>query len=69
MGFRGERFGDAPVIGVVGMHGEDPGQALATGVGGGEVVRVQALGQEQIGLHLVEELEGAGGVDPAAIAE
>lgn len=57
VGFRGEGLGDAPVIGVVGMHGEDPGQALAAGVGGGEVVRVQALGQEQIGLHLVEELE------------
>ena len=58
VGFRGEGFGDAPVIGVVGMHGEDPGQALPAGVGGGEVVRVQALGQEQVGLHLVEELEG-----------
>lgn len=57
VGFWGEGFGDAPVIGVVGMHGEDPGQALAAGVGGGDVVRVQALGQEQIGLHLVEELE------------
>lgn len=57
VGFRGEGFGDAPVIRVVGMHGEDPGQALPAGVGGGDVVRVQALGQEQIGLHLVEELE------------
>ena len=62
VGFRGEGFGDAPVIGVVGMHGEDPGQALAASVGGGDVVRVQALGKEQIGLHLVEELEGLLGV-------
>jgi hypothetical protein len=44
------------------MHGEDLGQALAHGVGGGHVVDVQALGQEQIGLHLVEELEGQAGV-------
>ena len=44
------------------MHGEDPGQALAAGVGGGDIVRVHALGQEQIGLHLVEELEGLAGV-------
>jgi hypothetical protein len=62
VGFRGEGFGDAPVIGVVGMHSEDPGQALPAGVSGGEVVRVQALGQEQVGLHLVEELEGLAGV-------
>jgi hypothetical protein len=40
------------------MHGEDPGQALAAGVGGSYVVRMHGLGQEQIGLHLVEELEG-----------
>lgn len=57
VGFGGEGIGEPPVIGVVGMHGEDPGQALAAGVGGGDVVRVQALGQEQIGLHLVKELE------------
>ena len=63
VGFGGEGIGDAPVIGVVGMHGEDPGQALADGVGGGDVVRVQALGQEQIGLHLVEELESLAAVD------
>ena len=48
VGFRGEGFGDAPVIGVVGMHSEDPGQALPAGVCGGEVVRVQALGQKQV---------------------
>jgi hypothetical protein len=30
--------------------------------GGSEVVRVEALGQEQIRLHLVEELEGLAGV-------
>jgi len=44
VGFRGEGFSDSPVIGVVGMNGEDPGQALVVGVGGDEVVRVQALG-------------------------
>ncbi len=43
-GFPGEGFSDSPVIGVVGMNGEDPGQALVVGVGGDEVVRVQALG-------------------------
>jgi hypothetical protein len=43
------------------MHGEDPGQALAADVGGSYVVRMHGLGQEQIGLHLVEELEGVTG--------
>ena len=43
VGCRGEGFGDEPVIGVVGMHGEDPGQTL---VGGGGDVRVWALGHE-----------------------
>ena len=62
MGFRGEGFSDAPVIGVVGTHGEDPGPALAAGVDCGHVMGVQALGQEQIGLHLVEKLEGLAGV-------
>ena len=53
--FRSESFGDAPVIGIVGMHGEDPGQALAAGVGCSDKMRMRALGQEQVGLHPVEK--------------
>lgn len=44
------------------MHGEDPGQALAAGVGSGEIMLVHALGQEQIRLRLIEELESMAGV-------
>ena len=40
--FRGEGLGQAPEIGVIGMHGADPELALADGVGGGNDVRVQA---------------------------
>ena len=61
VGFRGEGFGGAPVIWVVGMHGEDPTQALLAGVGGGDVVRVQVLVHEQIGLQLIENLEALAG--------
>jgi hypothetical protein len=33
VGFWGDGLGDAPVIVVALMHGKDPGQALAAGVG------------------------------------
>lgn len=34
--FRSEGFGDAPLVRVVGIHGEDPRNALPVGVGGGD---------------------------------
>lgn len=67
MHFRGEYFGNAPVIGVIRIDGENPGNAVPASVCGCQVMGMQALGQEQVGLNLMEKLEGLGTVNPVAL--